>query len=190
MPYLILRQDQNPNSWIALPNDSLEFWKLIDGKAPASSNEPLRIELAEESKEPTDFFDFPYWIVSNTMKMALIEFGVNNIDYFPVTLFKFGNETEHSGYYLCSIAESLSCVDQEKSHFKVRLPGRQGSLRNFQIDERIVDDRLLFRLKENPQLILISVRLKEHLQNCGLKGIYYQETDKYDGNPVSSFWES
>ena len=186
MPYVLLRQDITPDIWQARANDDLDLIELRRGTKIESIVEPVHIQLGEGSESRTDFLESPYFIMSNAMREAFEGYGINNIDYFKSTLINPTDGTEHTDFWLGNVLGLVSCVDEENSNYKNA--GGRHVLRGFAVDEKVAQEQALFRLKENSRLILISTNLQEHLQQSGLVGIYFQDTQAFDGKPASSFW--
>ena len=178
----------NPDVFAARAGDEVDFSAFLTGAKVKDSPKEVRIELGLESETPSDFLESPYFIVSDRMRAALTSFGVDNIDYIPAVLVRPDIKREYRGYWLGNVVGLVSCVDPAKSKYD-QLSGSKKILRGFVVNESATQGLPLFRLKENRLLVLISLRLKEHLQSQGLQGLYFQETLKYDRKPASTFWE-
>jgi len=187
MAYYLFRQDMNPGVWAVRASDGLDFEKLREGAKIGSLTEPLMIELAGESEVYSDYLELPYFIISEKLKKALLEFGVNNIDFYKVNLVLPDNSIEKR-FSLGNILGVVSCVDESKSKFK-KLPFGGKILREFEVDESQIKEFDLFRLFEYKSAVLVSEKLKNFLENIGFDGLYFQETNKFDGKPVSTVWE-
>ncbi len=185
-PFVLLRQDMNPDVWVATVGD-LDFTLFLTGMAIEALPASARIELGPESKTPSDFLESPYFIVSNRMRKALDAFGIKNIQYVPAVLEQPDPKKQHMGYFLANVIGLVSCVDPERSTYQ-QLSGNKRLLRGMVIDAKAVPGLSLFRLKENRRLVLISQPLKLHLQTQGLQGLSFQDPLKFDGKPASRFW--
>lgn len=189
MPYTILRQDLNPNVWCVQGSASLDMTTLRAGAPlPTSLPTPVELDLRDDSGIPSDFFETPYFIVSDVMRSALSSAGVDNIDYYETVLRHPTTRAAHGGFWLGNITGIVSCVDEAKSKYKMLSGGRK-LLRHFEIDESKTHGLSLFRLRESTRLVLIADRVKETLQSAGLAGLYFQETSQFDGKPASSYWD-
>ena len=161
---------------------------LLSGSVIDNLAEPVDITLSSDSEEPSDLLEFPYFIISDRMRNALTDFGVDNIQYFQARLTVEEVGRVFDEYWLANVVGLVSCLDQAGSKSK-KLRGGKGIPRKFRIDENATHGLHLFRLAENRTLIAIAEKVRAHLEKAGLHGIYYQATDQFDGKPASSFWE-
>lgn len=90
------------------------------------------------------------------------------------------------GYWLCNVIGMVACVDRERSTFEPSYGSEQGDLRGFEINPSLSYDLDLFRLAEDPRLVVVSRRVRAALEATTLRGLLFQETASYDGYPVSS----
>ncbi|MDB4985293.1 MAG: hypothetical protein JWN04_471 [Myxococcaceae bacterium] len=74
-------------------------------------------------------------------------------------------------------------MDRDASTFE---PGARpdGELRSFQIDPARAYGLRLFRLAEDPRLVVVSQRVRTALEAGALRGLAFQATEDYDGYPL------
>lgn len=145
----------DPSDWIA-------------GKVMPPPAEPLILPLSIQSgKYYGSIINSFLPLFHASLKKALEAFGVDNIQYYPVNLIDQNglvpNEKLAGVYYLANIIGRLDCVDLQKS--KVRdWPSQKGhDLLSTVIDESKTNGQKIFRIKDDPTLIIINEELKQHL---------------------------
>jgi len=189
MSYTLLRQDLNPDVWCLEGSTDLDMTMLRTGALMQTHlPTPVRLDLREDSEVPSDFFETPYFIVSQSMKDALARAGVENIEYFEAVLRHPITRTGHDKFWIGNVIGVVACVDEDRSEYEV-LSGGEKLLRKFEIDESRTDGLSLFRLAESTRLVLIADRIKKILKASGLSGLYFQATNQFDGEPASSYWD-
>ena len=183
MNYYLLEPDCRIPDICAVGNvpDSVDPLEWMRGKRMASPG-PLRLPLSSASGElRADLIGTLLTLFSDNLKVAMTSFGIDNVDYFPVELVSPGaNETE-SGYWLANVIGLIACVDLTRSVIEPRPSGGKGSLRSFYVDPIPVSGRRIFRLAEDPTLIVMDEDLRTFLRTQNLGGVRMRHTKSYDG---------
>lgn len=183
--YSLLRQDPSPDYWKVMavhgmgPPDAMQTGALL----PVKFKEPMRVSIASSGTVYRDFMELPCPIVSDTMRRVLEKARIDNIDYIAARLEMEFYDEPMDGYWLCNVLGRVSCVDREASSFE---PGARpgGALRSFQIDPMRAHGLSLFRLAEDPRLVVVSQRVRAALEAVTLRGLVFQDTQDYDGYPL------
>jgi len=185
MNYYLLEQDLRiPN--IATVGDVPENIEPLDWmrgqRLPAPGPGPLRLMLSSMSgEEPTDIIGSLLTLFSDDLKGALTQFGIDNIDYFPVELQHPLTHEVWRGYWLANIIGLVACLDVSRSVILPRPSGARGHLRSFYVDPDRAGDRRIFRLAEDPTLIILREDVRRHLQSLPLGGVRMRHTKSYGG---------
>jgi len=181
MNYYLLEQDlriSNITTIGAVP-DSIEPLDWMSGKKIESPG-ILRLPLSGGDLRG-DIMGSLLTLFSDTLKDAMIQFGIDNIDYFPIELEDPTAHEIETGYWLANIAGSISCVDLSRSTIIPRPSGAKGRLQSFYIDPQQAEGFHVFRLAEQPTLIIIDQDLREYLASLPLYGVRMRHTRVYDG---------
>jgi len=161
--------------------ENIEPLDWLSGKKMPSPG-PLLLPLSSTSGElRTDIMGSLLTLFSDALKDAMSEFSIDNIDYFPVELEdRAANEVE-TGYWLANIVGLVSCLDVSRSIVVPRPSGAKGRLESFYIDPKRAASLKIFRLAEQPALIIISHDLRKYLMSLSLAGVRMRHTKAYDG---------
>jgi hypothetical protein len=163
-----------------IPN-SLEPLDWISGKKQPDPG-PLKLSTSAVSGDfLPDMMGSLVTLFSTNLKNALTEFGVQNIDYFPVELEHATEKTTVRNYWLANITERIACIDVQNSVLIPRPSGLKPRLEKFRVDPVRAGDRKLFRLDEKPTLIVINQPLRKFLQAQEIYGVRLRATHVYDG---------
>ncbi|HEY6881547.1 MAG TPA: DUF1629 domain-containing protein [Polyangiales bacterium] len=183
--YSLLRQDPAHDYWKVMGVHGMGPPDALQTGAPLATKfaEPMRVAIASWGTVYRDFMELPCPIVSTAMRRVLEQTGVDNIEYVAARLEMEFFDEPMEGYWVCNVIGTLSCVDREASSFE---PGARpdGELRSFQIDPARAYGLGLFRLAEDPRLVVVSRRVRAALEAVTLRGLAFQDTDTYDGYPL------
>jgi hypothetical protein len=159
---------------------------LNSGAPIPDVEEPVRIILAAWGDEPTDFFEQPFVVVSDTMRNALDGAGVDSVQYFKAELRRERSEQILDGYWLANIVGRVSCVDRLASQFDSH-DSEPGVLEAFEIDPILTCGLSIFRLAEDTRMIVVSPRIQDALRAVRPRGVLFQDPLTYNrGIPISS----
>ncbi len=102
-----------------------------------------------------------------SLKSALEKFGVDNIQYCAVNLLDQNGLVDNAKlagvYYIANIVGRLDCVDLQKSKIQPWPSGRSYDLLSIVIEASKTDGHKIFRIKDDPTLIIINEELKQYL---------------------------
>lgn len=120
-----------------------------------------------------------------TLKKALENYGIDNVQYFPVTLVDPNAQTEEdkhiTSFFVANIIGRLDCVDLNKSKVNYWPSQRGYDLLSTVIDEQKTNGQKIFRIKDDPTLIIINEELKYYLvdQLDEVAGVDVIKTEDY-----------
>lgn len=185
MEYYLFDQDLLVRRAVTLGSlpDDMDPLEWIRGQVMTAPPTPLRLRLSESSGDtPGDIVQPFVTVYSGKLRRALTEFGVDNVEFFPVEL-----EHPRSGqitrdYWLANIVGRVNCVDMENSTYRRSRSGKGLHLESFKIDEKRAPKQPIFRLDEQATLVIINEPLKEHLEAVGLSGVRILPTEEFDGD--------
>ncbi|HEX5658514.1 MAG TPA: DUF1629 domain-containing protein, partial [Polyangiales bacterium] len=175
----------DPGYWMALRVQGVDADALRLGIPIEDVTVPVRVEIAAQGEGHSDILDLPCLVISNSMRQALERAGVDNVQYFPALLQIEYMEESIDGYWLANVIGTVACVDRERSVFAPRHGSETGELRSFEIDPIESLGLRLFRLADDPRLLVVDQRVRAILEATTLRGLLLQETRTYDGYPAS-----
>lgn len=165
----------------AVPED-IEPLDWIQGKKLPPPRPDLRLELMNPSGDfRGDIMGSLVTLFSNKLKAVLPELGVDNIDYFPVELEDPVTHKVEGGYWLVNVIGIVACLDRARSTLRPDPLGGEDLTGPFYLDEAKTLGLKLFRLAEDPTLIIINEDLRRSLTQAGLVGVRMRATFRYDG---------
>ena len=184
MSYYLLEQDLRiPDiAAIGAVPESIEPLDWMLGKKMAPPAGVLRLPLSRASGNlRTDLMGTLLTLFSDDLKDAMLRFGVDNLDYFPVELEHPLTRRIETNYWLANVLGLVQCVDPARSTVVPRPSGARGRLGSFHVDPTLAPDLHVFRLAEQPTLIIISKVLRQFLLAQDLAGVRVRHTRVYDG---------
>jgi hypothetical protein len=185
MDYYLLEQDlrlEGIGAVGALPEDIEPLDWMRGKRMPPPQQVPLRLQLSTNSGSAhTDIMGSLVTLFSDALKLAMSEFAVSNIDFFPVELEHPLTHVVRQGWWLANIVGIAECVDPTRSSMRTRRSGRGLILKTFYIDEARAPKAPLFRLGEKPTLVIVNADLRAHLKQKNLAGVRMRHTRVYDG---------
>ena len=183
MQYYIF-DEVSPNRdapYLDLP-DEIDLIDSIMGKKPNFDELPIKIpaEINEDEEIVyTDIINPGVPLFSEKMKSALDQFGVNNIDYYPVLIIDSETKEVLCEYWLAIVTDIISCIDLDNSQFKQTASGTT-VITQFSIDDSKVAGSKLFRFHNIPGLIIINEELKDELSKIEFNGVSFKHTKEYN----------
>ena len=183
MQYYIF-DEVSPNSdapFLDLP-DEIDLIETIMGKKPIFDELPIKIEAdIDEGEEVvyTDIINPGVPLFSEKMKSALDEYGVTNIDYYPVLIVDYDTRDVLAEYYLGIVTDIIACIDLEKSQFGEDKMGKP-VITQFAIDHNKTRGLNLLRFHNIPGLMIINEELKSNLAAIDFKGVSFKPTGEYN----------
>lgn len=163
--------------------DNIDSLEWVQGKqmADPSEGKELVLDLTLESGDYRgDMIDGFLTLFSDELKEALENYGIDNVQYYPVRLRDQNTGQTEGGYWIANIIGLLDCLDRGKSKTKPSASGMGIKISSMVIDESKTNDTKIFRLKERPSRVIISEDLKLHLESSDcLYGIEIIKTEDY-----------
>lgn len=170
MSFYVIKQDTLIEGSVALDGipESIDPSEWLLGKVLPPQPQPLTFPLSISSGKYYGSMISSYLpLFHASIKNCLEQFGVDNIQYFPVNLVDQNglvpNEKLAGVYFLVNVIERLDCVDLQKSKVYYWPSQRGFDLLSTVIDERKTNGLSIFRIKDAPSIIIINERLKQHL---------------------------
>lgn len=150
--------------------DSLD-WLRGGLMASTTNRDPLLLDLALESGSfRGQIIDGLLTLYRSKLCNALIDFGIDNVQYYPVVLRDQETGKTEDDYFLVNIIGLLDCVDMDKSEVNWWPSGMGFDFVSMAIDEVKTQGLSIFRLKDDPTKVLISDDLKNHLEKNKILG--------------------
>nr|WP_315239722.1 DUF1629 domain-containing protein [uncultured Flavobacterium sp.] len=178
--YIFDERAGNPDiPYIGELPEQIDMIEVVMGKAH-SFDLPIRLPVTIEDESEVvypDMMTADVPLFSKRLKNTLDNLGIDNIDYFPVELFKKDSGEVVAHYYLGIISGLIKCL---KSGIVTNPSGRR-MIKNPIIDPSLVGGQTLFRLYESPQLIIIDSCIKEGIERAGLLGVSVTKLKDYIG---------
>ncbi len=188
MAFYIMKQDTLIEGSLALDGtpDFIDPSDWIAGKIMPAPPDDLTLSLSLQSGDYTGSIINSFLPLFHfTLKERLEQFGIDNIQFFPVNLIDQNKLISDDGivdaYYIANIIGRLDCVDMQKSKVRPWPSGRAFDLLSIVIDETKTNGQKIFRIKDDPSLIIINEELKHYLvdQLDELVGVDVINTENY-----------
>ena len=180
MSYRLLRQDCLPDSWSIQVVEGIHIQTLIRGRPLDPPASPIQVSLSALGTLPSDFLESPCPIVSDRMKRALERTGLTSLQWFPAELTSSLTGSVHRRFWAMNVIGMLTCVDRLSSQAQEVEDSLQLELGPFAIDPLRTYDLSLFRLAEDPRVIMIHQRVQNALLAADLRGLLLQDPGAYD----------
>lgn len=183
MDYFTFEQDlRHPEVTAIAGTDGLDSLDWLRGEPMDAPRQPLRLPLAPSGGDYRNaIISGPLTVYSDSLKRLLTDLGIDNIDYYPAELLHPETGAE-DGYWLVNIRALVECVDVERSTIVPRATGGRGRLESFHVDEARTKGLRLFRLQEQPRLVVVDASVKQAVLNADdVRGVRMRPTSKYDG---------
>lgn len=124
-------------------------------------------------------------IVSERLKVALQNAGVDNLDYYPASIFDSKGVTAQLRYYAVNIIGLVACIDIERSQFKGRtIDGELKGIRRFYqlyLTTPPTTENTFYRVKLFRRLMVISSNAQALFEQHKFSGIKLIEPSLWDG---------
>ena len=175
MPYYIFQQKtlgvKGGAAAIDQIPDNMDPLEWIKGKKMTLTTDqgPLVLNLALESGSFRGaIIDGLLTLYHRKLCKVLTDFGIENIQHYPVILRDQETGQTEDSYFLVNILGLVDCVDMSKSKINWWPSGRGFNFVSMVIDETKTHGLSIFRLKDNPTKVLISESLKNYLEKKGV----------------------
>ncbi len=183
MGYYILQQDLRivDQPFVMTVPEDLDPADWIDGRIMAPPRDPIRMSLSPRSGRYRGcIIGGIVTLFHQVFRDELTRLGIDNLQYFPVELENQEGKVEKK-YSLVNVVGLLEAVDFQTSVIEARASGGRGRLRSFNIDPAATRGQKLFRIVENPTLIVIDESLRESLLKFNPPGVLMLPTERYEG---------
>jgi len=186
MAYYIMRQDtliDGSRSIDGIPsNIDLEEW--IKGIPVPLPGENLVLDLSLESGEYRgDIIDGFLTCYSDELKEALESQRINNVEYYSIRLRNQETNKTEGGYWLVNIIGRYDCIDLKKSKISRSdsdVDENDYKILSLAIDKTKTNGAKIFRLYNDPTLIIINQELKDYFDKTDmLVGVDLIQTEMY-----------
>ncbi|MFF2484312.1 imm11 family protein [Paenibacillus sp. NPDC058071] len=179
-----ISSDYPDKYWIHYDSNLLlKHINFIIGKKIATSNETLpefslKGKVSEEKLLNYDLLhcgNGPSLISPKFTEIILTYFN-NEVQLIEAKLRV--NDKEYSGYHIMNIIEKVSCMDKERSVFKLsHRPDGPITINNLVISKRQLNALNIFRLEESLSTIVVSPRFAELCSAANLEGLSFVEIE-------------
>ena len=186
MAFFIMKQDTEiEGSRIVMDvPDSINPLEWIQGKPVKHPGENLILDLSKDSGNYIgDITSGLVTIFHDELKEALDKIEVDNIEYYPIRLRNSYTKKTEGGHWLVNIIGCYDCVDLEKS--KIRRSDSDIDENDFEILSLVIDETKtkgakIFRLYNDPTLMIINQELKDYFDETDmLVGVDLIQTEMY-----------
>ena len=176
--------------------DSVEPSDWLKGERIASPPENLRLDFSLISED-----DYGSLILSflpmfhSSFVQALTDFGIDTIQYTPVVLRQQESDEIRTSYSLANIVALYDCMDKNKSKIDTLDSNRGFYIKSLVIDERKTNGAKIFRMQDDPRLIIVTEDLKDYLESLTddleLYHVSFVKTEEYsDWLEDEPYWSS
>lgn len=183
MAFYVLKQDATIEGSIALDGvpDTIEPSEWIQGKLMDPLPEGLTLDMSLESG---DYFgsiiESFLTLFHRSLREALAELNVDNIQYFPVVLRNQETGRTASAYSVANIIGLLDCMDKGASKIAMWSSGMGFDIESLVIDADKTHGAKIFRIADKPTLIIVNEEVKNYLEeNDLLVGVDVIKTEDY-----------
>jgi hypothetical protein len=187
MTYRFLRQNAHADCWRPLHASGFPIAQLNVGMPlNAAVEPPVLVRISAWSDEPTDYMEQPFPVVTDRMRDALDRAGVDNVEYIRAQVQRERSTVVESGYWLFNVVGKVSCVDPVASGLHDAEGSGLRQLARIVLDPARTYGLGLFRLAEDPRMIVVGPHVQVALQASHLRGVLLQEPSEYNrGRAVS-----
>lgn len=124
-------------------------------------------------------------VVSARLKRFLDDAGIDNLQYFPVTILETSESAPKLDYFAVNVLGLVTCIDTNESEFKGRIvDGEVKGIRRISklvLKEELPEHLNIYRVRLFRRLIIISEKLVQLLSNESFTGIKLVAPERWDG---------
>lgn len=190
MKYFVLKESYDEgNVYVSdIPEGLLRKYQLLKGisrvagwpsdlAARFSDNRPEGMKLTDWVSSA-----FGWLLISGRFKQLIEEAGAPDTEYLPIKLKNHKGRLASADYWIVNFLRLGDAVDRERSAFEVDAAEDD---RIFRFDRLVLLDEfeargpVIFRLKEQPVLIMVREDLVTRIQVAGLTGLRFTATADY-----------
>lgn len=190
MGYMIWQNDYQEGFAVITSPDVDDAWELDEG-VPRLATWPDDLECGMDDSNPTDIelsdnlYGTEFNLVSSRVKEIIeAEVEPGQVEFLPVKIRNHKGRIEKAPYYLLHPLECVECIDIDASgvQWNEITADLIATMDGLVLDEdKIPTDQKIFRLKYLGFVVLVRDDLIEKLEQAGLKGIEFLETEGYTG---------
>jgi len=190
MKYFIIREAaDDANVYVSdIPDGLQRKYQLLKGISRLADWPPdLAAKFSDirpEGMRLTDWIPTPFgWLlISERFKQILEKSGLAQVEYLSIKMKNHKKKVVGATYWLVNFLVLTEAVDRDRSAFEVDA-GEDDKI--FRFDRLVLRSEIeskgtiIFRLKEQPQLVLVREDLAAQISEAGLTGLRLVETSKY-----------
>jgi len=124
-------------------------------------------------------------VISERLKAALLENGIDNLDYYPASIIERVGGTPKKGFYAVNILGLVECIDTKRSEFKGRtIDGQLRGIRRIHklfLNTPPPTENYIYRAKFFRRLIVITDVLITLFESNEFSGVKLVEPSLWDG---------
>ncbi|EQA72802.1 imm11 family protein [Leptospira noguchii] len=158
--------------------DEIDMIDVMLGKKIEVKNLPIQLPVTIDEEEETiypDIMTADLPLFSKKLKSIFDSLEINNIIYYPVELIEERSGDKTAEYFLAVVTNIISCL---KSGIDKSPAGRL-ILKNPIIDPTLANGHRLFRLGEEPNLMIVDSQLKQKIETANLQNISLLPLEDY-----------
>lgn len=190
MYYVVIKTDDETNAYLNLetPDAIPKQYQLLKGVSRLDGwPEDVVFEFSKDFPEGMNLTDYvenssQWLIISDRFRAVLEEFDVKDIEYLPVKIKNHKGRMVSEHYWIANFLVLTEAVDRECSIFDDN-PGSENGI--FSFDKLVLRKDILksgpviFSLKEEPMTVIARQDLVERIEEEGLTGVEFVETDNF-----------
>lgn len=190
MDYFIIKENYDDgNVYINdIPEGLLRQYQLLKGLSRVADwPSDLSARFSDNRSEGMKLTDwvstaFGWLLISGRFKQLLEEAGAPGTEYLPIKLKNHKGRLASSDYWIVNFLRLGDAVDRERSAFEVDAADDD---KIFRFDRLVLLDEVeargpvIFRLKEQPVLIMVREDLVARIQAAGFTGLRFTATANY-----------
>lgn len=190
MHYFVLKDIYDETNVIIrdIPKNLKKKYQLLEGISRLQDwPQDVVFQFSKERPEGMGLVDLveetlSLFLISGRFKCILEEYGTKNIEYLPVKMKNHKGKIVAEDYWVVNFLVLIEAVDRKQSLFEVDA-GEEDKIYIFHrlilLESVEKSGPPIFRLKEQPQTILIREDLMQRVAKAGLVGMRFTETSKY-----------
>ena len=182
--FLVRRIHRDGDIFIKEFEDPADFGEdYMDGNPYPKGSPPAKFFYRSAQKRETDLllgiFSIP--VVSERFRDVATQHEPDKLEFHPVELICHETGASESSYFFMNILDNVSCFDRERSRFRSSevAPAVLSSIEELVLNESMIDQRHLFRMKEFDTLIFASAALRDAIEQAELSGVRFSRLDEY-----------
>jgi hypothetical protein len=190
MSYSVIKEDYDEgNVYVSdIPDGLLRKYQLLQGVSRLAGWPPdLAARFSDDEPEGmrlTDWVSTPFgWLlISGRFKKLLEDVGAPAVEYLPIKMKNHKGRLAGADYWIVNFLVLIEAVDRDRSAFEVSAAEDD---KIYLFDRLVLRDDVeakgpvIFRLKEQPRLILVREDLVARIQAAGFTGLLFIATAKY-----------